>query len=136
MANESRSDVVALYSAGLRWPILPGRSRLQRLSAGIHAAKGAARLEHDNRGMFRPEKAHRVIAWPDRAFGRVEMLVIMRGYCLEGDEGSARRRHAETGPTRRCFGGRPCRSCKNTWTRNGSLTKPGVGIPLPCCGLN
>jgi len=27
------------------------------------------------------------------------MLVIMRGYCLEGDEGSARRRHAETGPT-------------------------------------
>ena len=45
MANESRSDVVALYSAGLRWPILPGRSRLQRLSAGIHAAKGAARLE-------------------------------------------------------------------------------------------
>jgi len=26
------------------------------------------------------------------------MLVIMRGYCLEGDEGSARRRHAETGP--------------------------------------
>lgn len=106
MANESRSDVVALYSAGLRWPILPGRSRLQRLSAGIHAAKGAARLEHVQAGKSTPSYClARQGLWARRDAGHYARLLPggRRGFRAA----AARRDRADE----QCLVVRPCRSC-------------------------